>query len=128
MSAVAPMLKWLVALVALVEGGWMFFDGSRGLLLGDYVTPQGGPHAGELGPWAKVVAAVGIPPRSIFMKSVFTVWGLAWMVLAVAFATDVPWAGRSVLVAAVATLWFVPWGTAASVIELAALAFMRMRL
>jgi hypothetical protein len=43
------------------------YDGSRALIVGDYVTPKSGAYAGQLGPWAKLVAAVGIEPRSTVM-------------------------------------------------------------
>lgn len=43
-----------------INACWMVFDGSRALLLGDYVTPAAGPYAGELGPWADVMRAIGI--------------------------------------------------------------------
>jgi len=37
--------------LAAVEAGWMLFDGSRALIVGDYVTAKSGPYAGQLGPW-----------------------------------------------------------------------------
>ena len=33
-----------------VEAGWMVFDGTRALVVGDYVTPSSEEHAGEPGP------------------------------------------------------------------------------
>ncbi len=53
-------LGWVVAALALIEGGWLAFDGGRALIVGDYVTPSSGPSAGQLGPWSKVVSALGI--------------------------------------------------------------------
>ncbi len=56
-------------LLAALEAGWMMFDGMRALIVGDYVTPKKGPYAGQLGPWSKLVSAIGLAPRStlIFM-------------------------------------------------------------
>lgn len=35
-------LGWVVLVMALVEGGWLAFDGGRALVVGDYVTAQSG--------------------------------------------------------------------------------------
>jgi hypothetical protein len=114
-------MTWLrVALVAMgiLEGAWMTFDGTRALVVGDYVTPSSGAHAAELGPWSKVVSAVGIPPRSTAMKVIFVVYGLSWLVIALGLALRYPWAPRAMLIAAIATLWYLPIGTAFGVIQL----------
>lgn len=63
-------LRWVVVVLALVEGGWLAFDGTRAFVVGDYVTPGSGPHAGRLGPWSSVVSTVGIEPRSDLMKAI----------------------------------------------------------
>ena len=70
---------WLVVALVPLNGGWMAFDGGRALVVGDYVTPKKGELAGTLGTWSKVVAAVGIPPRSTLMKCVFVAYGLAYL-------------------------------------------------
>jgi hypothetical protein len=75
-------MRWLtrvVAVLAIIEAGWMLFDGSRALILGDYVTPTSGPYAGQLGPWTKLVSRVGIEPRSTLMKCIFTIYGAVWL-------------------------------------------------
>jgi hypothetical protein len=64
-------------------GGWMTFDGGRALVTGDYITPRTGSHAGQLGPWARLVRIVRIEPRSTLMKTIFVVLGAAWLALAV---------------------------------------------
>jgi len=46
----------------------MAFDGTRALIVGDYIRPQTGEYAGQLGPWAKLVRKIGIAPESTFMK------------------------------------------------------------
>ena len=53
---------WLSVLLIASTAGWMVFDGTRALILGDYVTPQTGDFAGRLGPWSNLVQAVGIEP------------------------------------------------------------------
>jgi hypothetical protein len=54
----------LVGIAAAFEAGYMVFDGIHALTRGDYVTAAAGDYAGQLGPWATIVAAVGIDPRS----------------------------------------------------------------
>jgi hypothetical protein len=109
---------WLVVVLAVAGGSWLLFDGSRALVVGDYVTPRSGEHAGRLGPWAGVVSAVGIEPRSTAMKAVHVVLGLAWLVAAAGYATGTTWAGWSVAACAVASLWYLPIGTALALLEL----------
>jgi len=121
-------MTWVrLALLALafIEGAWMTFDGTRALVLGDYVTPSSGAHAGELGPWNHVVKAIGIPPRSTAMKLIFVTYGVAWLVIAIAFATHAAWAWRAMLIAAIATLWYLPVGTAFAVVQLLVLLWLR---
>jgi hypothetical protein len=64
------LLRVLLIVLAVIEGGWMTFDGTRALTVGDYVTPRSGAHAGQLGPWHHVVSAVGVAPRSTLMGQV----------------------------------------------------------
>jgi len=111
-------LGWIVVLLAFVEGGWLAFDGGHALVKGDYVTPSSGTYAGQLGPWSKLVSAVGIKPRSTLMKSIHLGLGLLWVVMIVCFLLRVPWAWQGMLICAVAGLWYLPFGTLLSVIQL----------
>lgn len=106
-----PWLYWVVISLALLEAGWMAFDGTRALTVGDYVTPRSGAYAGQLGPWAKVVEAVGIESRSTFMKSIFATYGLAWLIVIACFFLRLEWAWTAMLIAAIGSLWFLPFGT-----------------
>jgi hypothetical protein len=121
-------MTWVrLALVALglVEGAWMTFDGTRALTVGDYVAPSSGAHAGQLGPWSHVVGAVGIPPRSTAMKIIFVVYGLSWLIVAIGLAVRSGWALPAMLIAALATLWYLPVGTILSIIQLVGLIWLR---
>ena len=113
-----PRLAWVVIVLAILEAGWLAFDGTRALTIGDYVTPKSGPHAGQLGPWSKVVAAVGIEPRSTLMKSIHLGLGAAWLVVTACYAMRIPWAWTGMVVCAVLGLWYVPIGTVLSVAQL----------
>jgi hypothetical protein len=105
-------------LLCAVQGGYMLFDGVRALVVGSYSTPGAGEHAGQLGPWSRVVRAVGIQPESTGMKLAFVVLGLAWVVLAVGVAVGATRAWVLGLVLAVATLWYLVPGTVLSVLVL----------
>jgi len=111
-------LVWVIVVLGLMQGGWLAFDGSRALIVGDYVTPGSGPYAGQLGPWAKLVSAIGIEPRSTLMKSIHVGLGALWIVTTVCFALRMPWAWSGMLVCAVLSLWYLPFGTLFGVIQI----------
>jgi hypothetical protein len=117
-------LVWLLVALAVVEGGWLLFDGSRALVAGDYVTPESGEYAGQLGPWAAVVSSVGIEPRSTFMKLVHVTLGAAWLLAAIGLAGRKPWARKAMMACAVLSLWYLPFGTVFGVVQLLMLARM----
>jgi hypothetical protein len=104
-------MRWLIAILVITSAGWMLFDGGRALIVGDYITPKSGQHAGELGPWAKVAEAVGIDPRSTVMKLIFALYGLAYLVVMLAFLMNVSWAWWGMIILAVFGLWYLPFGT-----------------
>ena len=116
-----PTAKWIVLALALLQGGWLVFDGGRALMVGDYLTPTGGPHAGQLGPWSQVVSALGFEPRSVFIKCLLLLLGVAW-IAAAAFFKAQPTAGwRFLLGCAVASLWYLPTGTFTGIVVIALL-------
>lgn len=85
--------------------------GGRALVVGDYVTPNTGRRAGTLGPWAKVVEAVGIAPRSTLMKGIFLVYGVGYVAVTGAFLLGVSSAWWAMVTLALLGLWYVPFGT-----------------
>lgn len=121
-------LTWLVAALALVESGWLAFDGAHALLTGDYVTPSSGTYAGQLGPWADLVSAVGIPPRSALMKSIHLGLGTVWILATIGFAAKLRRARHAMIACALLTLWYLPFGTVLSAIQLGLLLSPSLRL
>ena len=113
-----PWLGWIVVALAVTEAGWLAFDGGHALVTGDYVTPTTGQHAGQLGPWSKLVSAVGMDPRSTAMKSIHLVLGLLWVAMIVCFVVRLPWTWTGMLLCAIAGLWYLPFGTLLSVIQI----------
>ena len=114
-------------LLCLLQGGYMLLDGCRALVVGTYITPSAGDHAGQLGPWARLVDAVGMEPESTAMKLVFVVLGVLWLGLGLAVArrADSSWAGAIAL--AVGTLWYLVPGTVISVTVLVVMLIPGMR-
>lgn len=120
-------MKFVVALIALFIGGWLTFDGTRAFVVGDYVTPKTGPAAGQLGPWSKLLSAVGIDPRSAIAKGLHVGVGLLWLIALVMFFLR-PQAGWYALASAsVLSLWYLPIGTVLSLVELSLLCFTSLK-
>jgi hypothetical protein len=117
-----------VLVLVVIEAGWMAFDGTRALIVGDFVTPKSGPYAGQLGPWHHAVEFVGLDPRGTPVKLTFAVYGWTWLLLGVAFALGSRWAWAAMLAAAIGSLWFLPIGTLCSVVQIILLLALRERL
>lgn len=110
--------SWIIVILTMLNAGWMTFDGARALTVGDYVTPQTGEYAGQLGPWSKLVQIIGIEPRSTIMKLIFVGYGVASIVIAICFALKISWAWWGMLIIAVLGLWYLPIGTVINIIVL----------
>jgi hypothetical protein len=111
----------LIPVIALLIGGWLVFDGTRALTVGDYFTARSGPRAGQLGPWSLLIAKTGLNPRSTAVKLVHVVLGLLWVLGFVLFLVRPASSWWLLLASSVSTLWYLPLGTAFSLIELALL-------
>lgn len=109
-------LRNAAVVLAVLLAFWMTFDGTRALIVGDYVAPRSGPHAGELGPWARVVGSIGIEPRSTLMKSIFICFGLAWLGAAIWRVAGYRGSNTAILFLAACTLWYLPVGTLISLL------------
>jgi hypothetical protein len=120
-------MKWIIVILIILTAGWMFADGLRALVLGDYVTPASGEYAGELGPWADVLRAAGLEPRSTVIKSIFVLYGVGSFIAVTGFATDQPWVRNFLIVMAVLGLWYLPIGTGTNMIALILLFLFRRR-
>jgi len=114
-------MPWNIALatvLSLALGAWMLFDGARALRTGDYTTPRSGRYAGQLGSWAGIVIRIGIDPRSTAMKILFVVSGLAWLAVAAGLAFSTAGIFQIAIALAIATLWYVPIGSAIALLVL----------
>ena len=121
-------MKPMLLAIALLLGGWLLFDGSHALMTGDYVTPHSGPSAGHLGLWSQAVSAAGFAPRGTFIKLVHVALGLGWLGALVAFPFRPLFGRRALLAISLATLWYLPVGTALALAELGLLFLLRRRI
>jgi hypothetical protein len=110
----AIIIKWVIVVLAVMNFGYMTFDGSRALIKGDYIRPRSGTYAGQLGPWAKLVAAIGIKPESTIMKSLFLFWGLTGLVITVSFILNTGWSANALIIINILSLWYLVPGTISS--------------
>lgn len=120
-------MKWIIVILIILTAGWMFADGLRALVLEDYVTPASGAHAGELGPWADVLRAARLEPRSTAIKTIFVLYGISSFIAVTGFATDQTWGRNFLIVMAVLGLWYLPIGTGTNMIALILLFLFRRR-
>jgi hypothetical protein len=102
---------WISLLLIASSASWMVFDGTRALILGDYVTPQTGEFAGQLGPWSNLVKAIGIESRSLGMKLIFIAQGLATFIVIICYILNKSWARSGLLIVMLLGLWYLPIGT-----------------
>ena len=123
----AKWTTWLSVLLIASTAGWMVFDGTRALILGDYVTPQTGDFAGQLGPWSNLVQAIGIEPRSIWMKLIFIAQGLGTLTIVVQYIRNKPWAWTGLLITMLLGLWYLPIGTLINLLALSLLLLTRRK-
>lgn len=95
-------------LLALLNGGWMLFDGLHVLKKGKYFGPE------KPGLWSNIVASLGINPFSI--GPVFVALGIIWFISVVGLLASTSWGWLALMVSAIVTLWYVKIGTVISLI------------
>jgi len=118
-------MKWVIVLLAVLNFGYMAFDGGRALIKGSYITPSSGKHAGQLGPWSKLANSIGIDPEGTLMKIIFVVWGIAGLIITWCFLKDPAQYWKWMLIVNIFSLWYAMAGTASSIIQIILLVIMR---
>lgn len=114
----ASIIKWVVVLLAILNFGYMTYDGGRALVKGDYIRPQSGAYAGKLGPWSKIVTKIGMDPESTAMKTVFLIWGLIGLVITFCFVLNMQWATKGLIAMNILSLWYLVPGTISSGLQI----------
>lgn len=122
-----PWKKLIITALVLFTAGWMLFDGSRALIVGDYFTPSEGEYAGQLGPWANLMQRVGIEPRSTGMKIVFVLYGFLALGILWCYWARYSWAGTALMIVCFLGLWYLPFGTISNLIVLFLMMMRRSR-
>lgn len=120
-------LRIIILLLSTLNAGYMAFDGARALLLGDYLRPQSGEYAGQLGPWADVVTAIGINPMGMFMKGLFLMLGLFGLLSVFFFIQNSRRGWKWLMAFSTLTLWNLMFGTMSSTIVILLLIIYRKR-
>lgn len=118
---------WIIALLAFFVAGFFVVDGTIAFVKGDYITPKSGEYAGQLGPWSKVVSAIGIEPRSSLMKTIFVIYGLLWLATIICYLFKLPWAPTAMLVFAIGSLWYLPFGTLLGIVQIILLLVLKFK-
>ena len=118
-------IKWVIVILAVVNFGFMTFDGGRALVKGDYIRPKSGEYAGQLGPWSKLVEKIGINPESTTMKVIFLVWGLLGLAITACYALKMSWASNGLLVINILSMWYLVPGTISSTLQIVLLLIKR---
>ena len=112
-------LKVALAIITISVGGFMVIDGGRNVLTGTYFGPS-------LGPWSVLVKATGLDPQHFGV--VFLVLGLAWFGALAGLLTRAAWGVPLALLVAILTLWYLPVGTAVSMLYFAIVIWQRQKL
>ncbi|HKP68519.1 MAG TPA: hypothetical protein VJV05_04495 [Pyrinomonadaceae bacterium] len=106
-------MKYLVIVLASIQGLWMLADGIYVIANGKYIGPE------KPGPWALLFERTGI---DVFkLGPMFVLFGLAWLVFVGAFFGEATWARLFGIVLSVLSLWYLPVGTLLSIIVLGTL-------
>jgi hypothetical protein len=88
-----------LAVLGFLPAGWMLFDASRRLVVGDYVRING-----QLGPWTHVISAAGLDPTTRAVAFIFLACGLARFVATIGYLARASW-GWHALLATSMLLW-----------------------
>jgi hypothetical protein len=113
--------RLILAVAALLTGGYQIADGAHVLLTGRYLGPP------TPGPWRHAVRAVGLDPFAV--GPVFVTLGACWLAAtAWLLATHAPAAWWALLATAVLTLWYLPLGTALALVTITTLLLSRTHL
>lgn len=115
---ISIIIKWIIILLAVLNFGYMLFDGGRALIKGDYIRPTSGKYAGQLGPWSKLVKAIGIHPESTTMKSIFILWGIAGLIITCFYIVNADWARNGMVIINILSLWYLVPGTISSGLQI----------
>ncbi len=103
-------LQITIFFLALLNGGWMIFDGFHVIKKGKYFGPP------EPGAWSKIISKLGLDPFAIGPLFVFL--GVMWLISSVGLVLEFQWGYLALLITAISTLWYIKVGTIISILTL----------
>jgi len=110
----------ILGFLAFPLGGWMLFDGIHVLTYGKYFGPE------RPGPWSLLIVKIGVDPFSL--GPLFILYGLLWLVFPIALLSGRSWGRTGSLLLAIATLWYLPFGTLTAILYIILLNVWKSRL
>jgi hypothetical protein len=103
-------MKILIAILGVLNGGYMLLDGLYVMIKGKYIGPE------KPGPWANLFDKLNI---DVFkLGPLFILFGLVWLIWLYGLWTHQSWAFLLGIIISVLTLWYLPAGTLFSLIIL----------
>lgn len=113
-------MKILLAILALLNGGYMLADGIYCLIKGKYIGPD------KPGPWANLFYKLNIDVFNL--SPLFIAFGVAWLLFLAGLWTGQSWAYLAGITVSILTLWYLPIGTVVSIAVLIILLFGKSKL
>lgn len=112
-------MKILIAILGILNGGYMLLDGIYVLLKGKYIGPE------KPGPWSLLFEKLDI---NVFkLGPLFIIFGVFWLFWVYGLWTNQQWVFALGMIISFLTLWYLPVGTLFSLIIMAVLIFGRQK-
>ncbi len=114
------MMKILITILAILNGGYMLLDGIYVLLKGKYIGSE------RPGPWSLLFEKLNI---DVFkLGPLFITFGILWLIWIYGLWANQQWTFTFGILISVLTLWYLPIGTLISLIIVGILIFARQKL
>ena len=113
-------MKVLIAILGLLNGGYMLLDGIYVMLKGKYIGPE------KPGPWSNLFYKLKIDVFNL--GPLFIAFGLLWLFWLYCLLTHQSWTYTLGIIISILTLWYLPVGTIFSLIILLTLLFAKQKL
>jgi len=110
-------MKLFLIIVSFINAGYMLADGIFVLLNGKYIGPE------KQGPWASLFSKLNID--AIQLGPLFITYGVLWFLFIYSIQSQQTWASTFGISLAIATLWYLPFGTLISTLTIIMLLFFK---
>lgn len=122
-------MRFVLVILQALLGMWLLVGGVWALATDTYMAPAAGGDPAQLGQWVEAVEAAGMDPLGLPVRVGHVVTGI--VALAAAYTMLAGWGTLAWVLgylAALALLWYVPWGTAVGLLTLASLSTPSVRI